>query len=185
MSNGYFNELLNAIVTKIKQEIPEFKDVAIFGGGFNGLSDVQNFTAKAPALRIGLGAINPTLNINTSQLEASLDLSLIFVTKDVNLPNSRHGIALELLEKVLLLVKEGNWGIENTYKTERTSVNAQNYYSSELLKTGIALWGVTWQQKCLLGLDRFAEEGEFPNSYKANMDIDGDGNIDETVQKEL
>ena len=152
-SNDYFNNLLECIVKTIKEKIPSFKDVGIFGGGFNGVDDVKKFSSSAPALRVGLSGINPTLNTNTNQLEATMDLSLVFITKDVNVPNSRHKIALEFLEQVLLLVKDGNWGVNNTYKTDRTSVTAQNYWGQELMQTDIAMWEISWQQKCVLGVD--------------------------------
>lgn len=187
MNNDYFNTLLKAIEIKIKEAIPEFEDVGIFGGGFNGVEDIKKFTSIAPALRIGLAGLNPTLNINTNQLEATMDLSVLFITKDIDIPDSRHEIALQFLQSVLLLVKDGLWGVENTFRTDRSSVTAQNYYGPELLGTDIAMWQVNWQQKCILGTDRFdAEEvGKFPKSWKANTDIDGDGVNDETAEYEV
>jgi len=182
MSN-YFNTLLKAIESKIMEVIPEFKDIGIFGGGFNGVEDIKKFTAEAPALRVGLSGLSYSLNTNTNQLEATMDLSVLFITKDITIPDSRHKIALQFLEKVLLLVKDGYWGedIKNTFATDRTSVTAQNYYGPELLGTDIAMWQVNWRQNCLLGLDVWEEEGEFPKKWIAKTDINGDGKVDEEV----
>ncbi len=154
----YFNKLLEAIKSSIQTEIPDFKDVGIFGGGFNGIDDVKKVTALAPSLRIGLVGLNKSLNLNSNQLETELDLSLIFITKDVKTANSKHAIALSFLERVLLLVKNGNWGIENIYATDINSVTAKNYWGAELMQNDIALWQVNWKQKCILGKDRFNEE---------------------------
>ena len=156
--DDYFNKLLNAIKSSIQAEIPEFIDVGIFGGGFNGTRDVKKFTSIAPSLRVALVGLNKSLNLNSNQLETELDLSLIFITKDVKVANSKHAIALSFLERVLLLVKNGNWGIENLYATDINSVNAHNYWGEELMQSDIALWQVNWKQKCVLGIDRENEK---------------------------
>lgn len=184
MNNDHFNTLLKAIESKIKEVIPEFEDVGIFGGGFNGVEDIKKFTSEAPALRVGLSGLSYSLNTNTNQLESTMDLSVLFITKDITIPDSRHKIALQFLEKVLLLVKDGYWGedIKNTFATDRTSVTAQNYYGPELLGTDIAMWQVNWRQNCLLGLDIWEEDGEFPKKWTAKTDINGDGVVDETAE---
>ncbi|MEC7376838.1 MAG: hypothetical protein VX421_04450, partial [Pseudomonadota bacterium] len=78
-------------------------------------------------------------------------------------------------EALLRLVRNNTWQLENTQKPAR--VAAENLYSGQLDRHGIALWAVSWQQGISLSTTDIAELADF-TLYTATHEV-GDGPVAE------
>lgn len=182
-----YKEVLEGIKGTIEIELKdEIKNVFIMGGGFNGAEDITNFVKLAPCIGVGIESIPTNSRTNTNQLESMCNFNLFLVTTGNNKPRGTKEIdAYNILEKLNLLIMNGNWGVSNVYATEQNSIVCTPYNGDLMYKSNIWLWEVNWKQKLLLGTDRFAETGEFPKSWRANVDINDDSVFEETIEFEL
>lgn len=62
---------------------------------------------------------------------------------------SRDTGALSIVTALLPLIAGNEWGREDVDAPQR--IRADNLYSSQLDKSGVALWAVTWRQEIILG----------------------------------
>ena len=152
-------EVLEAIKTTIETELKELvKNVFIMGGGFGGIEDIKNYSILAPSVGIGLSGIPSNRRTNSNQLESMLDLSIFIITTENNkAKGSAEGEMYMLLDKINLLIMNGNWGLNSLYDTEQNSIVGTSFYGPEIYKNKLCLWEITWKQKCVLGVDRFNE----------------------------
>lgn len=161
--DGFFYKVLKDIQTTIKTQIPEFNEVRIWNGTFKGVEDFKNISTTAPCVLVGVTGVNHGNRNHSGQLLVTLDFNLVFLVKDIALADTSKIIALDILEKLLLLVKDGHWGKECRLNyTIDGSINAVIEESDD--KTS-CIWSLTWQQVGLLGKDRFDDEGEIPTNY--------------------
>ncbi len=184
-----YKKLLQAIKTTLETEFNVGKDTAllsevkIMAGGFNGLQDVLNFSNDAPCVGIGIRGF-PISNRNYGdQLESVADFSLYLITTDYGKENNGDGVleALELLERLKLIIKNGKWNLEEIWQTEDNSIVCNNYYSPEFYQNGIILWEVTWRQKILLGHNKWEKEPIEITQATAVVDIQDDSKLEEVV----
>jgi glutamine cyclotransferase len=83
--------------------------------------------------------------------------------------------ALDYAEAVMRTVKLNRWGLDNAQKPERLA--ADNLFSGQLDRKGIALWAVSWQQGVSLRYTNVAELADF-TLYTATHEV-GDGPVAE------
>ena len=147
--------VLQGIKSKLEEELKDIvKQVFIMGGGFGGIEDIKNYSIKAPAIGIGLSGIPSNFRTNSNQLESMLDLSIFVLTTQNNKPKGSAEIEMyELIEKINLLIMNGNWGLNGLYATEQNSITGTSFYGPEIYKNNLCMWEITWQQKCVLGAD--------------------------------
>lgn len=189
MSNNYFYTFLKSIKNIINEEFPEIKDVKIVTSNFNKVKDIKEVSENESFLRIGLSKLSPILNTNTNQLEIAMNLGILFAIKDDANSESKYQLPLETLEKILLLVKYAKWteAFDNTFITDQKSIEAENYDIPENLTNDNVIWQVNWQQKCILGVDRFYKEGlgKLPDSWLANIIVNKDKEFPEQYEGKI
>ena len=168
MSNNkdYFSTLLVSIANQLKEQIQEFKHVQIC------TDECQNTDFDIlPVAKIGFSSIFSTLNITSSNLELTAKLFVTFITEESNNPNEQDFIGFPILEKLLLLLKDGKWGVKNTYSTERNSIIVKNTYIKTADNKNLIQWNVSWLQKFILGEDIFFQNGYFPENITIKESI--------------
>lgn len=184
-----YQEVLEAIKQTLEAELKsEIKSIFIMGGGFNGAEDITSFVKFAPCIGIGIESIPTNTRTNTNQLESMCNFNLFLITTGNNKPKGTKELeAYNLVEKLNLLIMNGEWGLKDVYATEQNSIVCTPFNGSFMYKSNIWMWEINWRQKLLLGTDRFVAEetGEFPKSWTAKTDITGDGKADETAESNI
>lgn len=177
----YFNRVLRAIDTKIRNEIIQ-NNLSIYNQDIH-LENTPHMLNNTE-LEVDLAGISFVLNSNTDQLEATMDLSVLLIVKYEDAKNANE-TSLKFLEQILLIVKDGNWGVENTFSTNTNSISAKNQWQGNLVSQNTSMWQINWQQKCILGVDKFAETGSFPSAYHVKTNINNDNKIDEEYSGDI
>lgn len=135
------------IAAYIKQQLPALQACEPHGGRFSP-EELKRWAVKGPAVLVAL------LNIGDPWLgngvETPVTLVIYIIAKDT--PDaSRDVIALNLVQGIYQQLGGQTWSNE-MFVSEPEKVRAQNLFSTELDKTGIAMWAITFTQNISLGL---------------------------------
>lgn len=166
-----FKELRQAILDRIKAELPDLRAVDPHPGRFN-LDELKRIATRLPAVRVALmGA--PTVNIlETGENEAALKLAAFIVTGDRRqLP--KEDSALAIVESLLVLIPAQRWGVKGVH--DARMVKADNLFSGNVERQGVAMWAVTWEQSIRIGSDVWGG-GVLPSGVYVSDDPDNFGN---------
>ncbi|KEQ12965.1 hypothetical protein GZ77_21295 [Endozoicomonas montiporae] len=66
----------------------------------------------------------------------------------------RHKSALAITEAIVELLPFNRFGENNLKPVSPASISAENLYSGEIDRKGIALWGISWEQIIRKGMGR-------------------------------
>jgi hypothetical protein len=105
---------------------------------------------------------------------AEVRWAAFIVTRDTPAA-TRDVAALDYAEAVMRTVRLNRWGLDNAQKPERLA--ADNLFSGQLDRQGIALWAVSWQQGVALRHTDVATLADF-TLYTATHNV-GDGPVAE------
>jgi hypothetical protein len=120
-------------------------DIADHPGRFTQ-AELQLLARKKRAVRVAIESM-PELVINgPGQIMASPLFSAVVICSDVaDMP--RHQSALDLVQTILQALPHARWGASYLGPVMPKSIRADNLYSGDIDSQGIALWGISWQQK--------------------------------------
>lgn len=137
----------NAIVTKIKEGIPQLLTCQPHGGRFDR-ADLMRYSPKAPAVLVGVLDL-PNIERQQAEGKSNVLWALFVITKDKP-EEPKHDGALALVNALGLLIPNNRWGLDESIGVPM-NIRAQNLYTTEIDKLGCALWGVTWSQLMSIG----------------------------------
>lgn len=161
----------DAIVTAIDAGIPELYRCEAHGGRFD-LGELQRWSKQAPAVLVAAVSV-PDLADGPTRI-ATVRWVAYLITKDT--PQATRDVAaLDYAESLLRLVRNNEWGLDNTQKPQRLA--AENLYSGTIDRHGIALWAVSWTQGVSLRATDIATLADF-TLYTATHNV-GDGPVAE------
>ena len=161
----------DAIVAAIKAALPDLYTCEAHGGRFD-LNELTRWSRKAPAVLVAAVSVPAISDGPTNNAEVRWVAYLI--TRDT--PEATRDVAaLDFSEALLRLVRKNTWQLDNTQNPQR--VAAENLYSGQIDRHGIALWAVSWQQAVSLRASDIAELADF-TLYTATHEV-GDGPVAE------
>ncbi|TBW58554.1 DUF1834 family protein [Marinobacter halodurans] len=167
MTNGDINLARDAIVATIKQALPELRDCQAHGGRFD-LPELQRWSRRAPAVLVAAVQVPVVADNHTRQVQVRWVAYV--VTRDT--PQAARDVAaLDYAEALLRCVKGNRWGLDNTQRPENLA--AENLYSGQADRQGMALWAVSWQQGLALRATDLSSLADF-RIYSATHQV-GDG----------
>jgi len=148
------------MASDIKSKLPDLRDCRPHAGRFD-LAELRRVAAKTPAVFIACLGVRESKMIESGECDADLVMAAFVVTADVKgLP--RDVAALNIIEFLLMYIPGKQWGLEGKAFQAR-DVQAQNMYSGDVDKAGIAMWAASWRQKVLLGESVLDDDGVFPS----------------------
>ena len=140
------------MLAAIRQAMPELKEVAGHPGRFD-LGELQRISMRAPAVRLAILGAPRIAETSDERLRIDLSLAAFVITRDApGLP--RDEAALNIVETLMQLVSLNQWQVaEDTGfgLLLPREMRAENLYSGEVDRRGVALWGLSWRQGMILG----------------------------------
>ena len=161
----------DAIVSAIKPALPDLYTCEAHGGRFD-LNELNRWCKQAPAVLAAAVSV-PSIEDGPTRI-AEVRWVAYLVTRDTA-QSTRDVAALDYSEALMRLVRKNTWQLDNTHNPTR--VAAENLYSGQLDRHGIALWAVSWQQGISLRNTDIAELADF-TLYTATHEV-GDGPVAE------
>jgi len=151
-------QLRAAVITGIETALPGFH-VEGHLGRFSA-ADLSTFITRAPAVRVAVLGIQDAAATGAEgeQIDCIARLGVYVVTKDVGARLTRDEAAAAAVERIALLATGNRWGLDFTRPA--AAPNAQNLFSDETLKRGVAMWAIDLPQSVRLALP--ADDSEIP-----------------------
>lgn len=167
------NDVLNAIKDHLKTTFTGLKTVDVIAGRFS-LVELKRISTKAPAMlvaELGTASIESQGNGQANPMKS---FAIFIVTRDEK--NLKKEVAARNLAdalEIMLVAEMPVWKINNDpipgVKVPE-QVKTDNLYSTEIDKTGVCLYGVTWRQKITIGDNIFTNEGTVPTELYVGYD---------------
>ena len=140
-----FKEALDAITLHFQQAMTDHtSDVSSHPGRFTEQELSRLLTAKK-AVRIAIENTQSVSVTGQGIQEARLLVAAYIICSDSK-NNSRHLSALDLTEAVIRELPFNRFGTNTLRPVEPKTISAENLYSGEIDRKGIALWGISWEQ---------------------------------------
>ncbi|MCJ8285105.1 hypothetical protein [Halomonas sp.] len=137
-----------AIVTTIAQALGSHVTVEAHGGRFDR-AELARYSKRAPAVLVA--AMGMPRVEDRPRARPMVQFAAFVMCRDA--PGaSRDTQALTLAEALVRLVPGNVWGQDNVQRPEQLS--AENLYSGEIDRLGIAMWAVSWRQIVNLSTQR-------------------------------
>jgi len=154
------DDLRDAIANNLKSKLPDLRECRPHAGRFD-LSELRRVAAKTPAVFVACLGVRESALLESGECDADLVMAAFVVTSDQKgLP--RDVSALNIIEFLLMYVPGKQWGLQGRAFQAR-EVQAQNMYSGEVDKAGVAMWAAVWRQKVRLGESVWDETGVLPS----------------------
>ena len=161
-----------SIVDRLQSALGGAARAKAHGGRFS-LAELKRHAVQGPAVLVAcLGVVK--LTPAAAGVEALCAWGAFVVCADKPLL-PRDAAALGLVSAMLPLVPGQTW--ERDDVDQPRQVRADNLYTSELDKEGVALWALTWQQEITLGQVDPATLDAFLTAH-VDYDINQDGSAD-------
>lgn len=152
------------ILSAIRAALPELQEVAGHPGRFD-LGELKRIAMRAPAVRLAIIGAPAIAERSDERLQMDVSLAAFVITRDApRLP--RDEAALNIVEAIVRLVSLNQWGrqqqdVDFGLLLPR-EMRAENLYSGEVDRRGVALWAVSWRQQIILGESAFAPADVLP-----------------------
>ncbi|MFD2177749.1 phage protein Gp37 [Veronia pacifica] len=141
--------LRHAIITNIKEALPELSAVDAHPGRFN-LDELRRIATKLPAVRVAIMAVSKAAPVQTGERQLTVKLAAFVMTSDRRkLPKDES--ALAIVEALLALVPGHHWGMGKL--SGASTPKAENLFSGKVDKQGVAMWAISWEQVITVGDD--------------------------------
>ncbi len=167
---NYFNKLLEIIKDTITKKINNLPNVQIGEYGYDIKGELKNLSQDLPICIVGLNGITTSKDSNSGQINCIMDLSILVIIREIGENISKNAALLSLLEELLILINDNNWGLKNTFIPSVGSIEAQ-YIDRSFMIDGIIGYSIKWKQSCLLGNDRFADKGNITKNWTAKINM--------------
>jgi len=140
------NEFLAEVTAQLKTALADLvDDVETHPGRFT--QDEIRQIARAPrAVRVAVEDILSTkITPMGNKAQHNLQLFAVVICSDQTGPD-RAQSAITIVEKLISVITRNRWNSEAYQAVLDSSISAQNIYSDETERSGIAMWAVTWNQ---------------------------------------
>jgi hypothetical protein len=153
------------ITAGIKTALPEVKSVETHGGAFDA-GELKRIATISPAVRVAILGVGQARR-GSGGTDLAVRCAAFVVTKTTP-ANPRDVKALALVSTLLHAVQGNAWGL--AYADSPRDVAADNLFSGDLDKEGVALWAVHWDQEIRVGEVDTATLAAF-KTFKADYDL--------------
>lgn len=136
-----FTAYQDAIVATVKARLSALKTVQSHGGSLTE-AELRRWGAVAPAVFVAvLGVRSPA-----TRLPDNVDMTFcLYVATRNGVGGGRDDLALNLVQGLNQLLLGQRFGLDG-FVGLPSQVDSQNLFSTDLDKTGLSLWAITWQQ---------------------------------------
>jgi phage gp37-like protein len=177
--SGDIHAAREAIVAAVDAALPELRTCQSHGGRFDR-GELQRLSRRAPAVLVAVLGI-PGLDDGAGAGRAAVRWGAYVLTRDT--PAVRRDVAvLDYAEALMRLVRGNRWALGSAQRPRR--IGADNLYSGELDKHGIALWAVTWEQEIAFAPRDLADLADW-TLYSATHQVGGADDPDAEDRVEL
>ena len=164
-----FVSLSSSVVEKIATMLPKV-NIESYPGRFD-VTELKRISTKLPAVRIAFMGSTKIDMMDTGENEATVRLAAFVITGDRRgLP--KDSAALNIVEALLTLIPGQSWGVPGT--TIAKNIKADNLYSGQVDRQGVAIWALTWEQTTRIGADVWGG-GTLPTDIYVAYDRDDFG----------
>ncbi|MGI2027794.1 hypothetical protein [Endozoicomonas acroporae] len=140
-----FNEALKAITDHLEAALVNHTtDVASHPGRFTETELSRLLTARK-AVRVSIENTQSVSVTGQGIQEANLLMAAFVICSDSK-NEPRHESALLLTEAIIEQLPFNRFSTNYLKPVKPSSISAENLYSGEIDRKGIALWGISWEQ---------------------------------------
>ncbi len=140
-----FNEALQSITDYLETGLVSLTtDVASHPGRFTEAELGRLLTARQ-AVRVAIENTQ-SINVNGQGIQEASLLMAAFVICSDSKAQPRHKSALALTEAIIQQLPFNRFNTDYLKPVKPTTISAENLYSGEIDRKGIALWGISWEQ---------------------------------------
>jgi hypothetical protein len=169
-----FNELLDAISTRIRTAVPGLVEARAHPGRFD-TEELRRVALRAPCVLSACLGFSVVGDPGTGERDVELVLASFVVTRGQ--ADAAAAAALEFAEALVLLVGEERWGRPGVQPATR--ISADNLFAASGT-SGAALWAVSWRQVIRIGESVWAEtENPIKEFYAGRAPDIGAGHEDD------
>ncbi len=140
------NQFLADVTAELKALLAELvTDVETHPGRFT--EEEIRYIARAPrAVRVAVEDILETkINAMGKKKQHTVAVFAVVICSDQQGPD-RAQSAIDIVEKLISVIYRNRWNSDAYQPVLDNSISAQNIYSGETERSGIAMWAVTWNQ---------------------------------------
>ncbi|MDO6747211.1 phage protein Gp37 [Gilvimarinus sp. 1_MG-2023] len=140
------NDFLADVTAELKNQLAELAtDVETHPGRFT--EDEIRHIARAPrAVRVAVEDILETkINAMGKRKQHTVAVFAVVICSD-QYGADRAQSAIDVVEKLISVIYRNRWNSDDYQAVLDNSISAQNIYSGETERSGIAMWAVTWNQ---------------------------------------
>ena len=141
-ANGDIETVRQAIVTSLGNALGNPVLVEAHGGRF-GRAELARYSKRAPVVLIAAMSL-PSVGERGSMTLPTVQFAAFVICRDAP-GEPRDTQALTLAEALVRHITGNRWEQESVQRPER--INAENLYSGEIDRLGIAMWAVSWSSK--------------------------------------
>lgn len=140
-----FNEALQTITDHLEAALVNHTtDVASHPGRFTE-AELSRLLTGRKAIRVAIENTQ-SVSVNGQGIQEANLLMAAFVICSDTKEQPRHQSALLLTEAVMEQLPFNRFGTSYLKPVKPSSISAENLYSGEIDRKGIALWGISWEQ---------------------------------------
>lgn len=140
------NGALAAVIDAIRAAFPQIKDIEGHPGEFTE-DELRRFRVGRVALRVAILDV-PEVQAAGTGLRAATATCGLFVVATDRRDNKRTQEALAAVSEALDWLSYNKFQNDRLLTVDPRTISAQNLYSGDLdQSTGIAFWGIRWQQR--------------------------------------
>ncbi len=147
-------DLREAVVTALHTAIPQLRTCETHGGRFDA-AELRRLAPRSPAVLVATLALD---DLRGEHGEYKADVAwAVFVVASDRPGQPRDAAALTVVDALARTIPDNRWGLAES-ETVPTRLRAENLYSGDLDKSGVAIWAVSWRQRMVLGQELSAED---------------------------
>ena len=140
-----FNEALKAITDHLEVALVNHTTDAVSHPGRFTETELSRLLTARKAVRVSIENTQSVSVTGQGIQEANLLMAAFVICSDSK-NEPRHESALLLTEAIIEQLPFSRFGTDYLKPVKPSSISAENLYSGEIDRKGIALWGISWEQ---------------------------------------
>tara|TARA_B100000700_G_scaffold140319_1_gene156343 strand:+ start:230 stop:775 length:546 start_codon:yes stop_codon:yes gene_type:complete len=178
--SGDIETVRQAIVTSLGDALGAPVLIESHGGRFDR-AELARYSKRAPVVLIAAMSL-PSVGERGSMTLPTVQFAAFVICRDAP-GEPRDTQALTLAEALVRHITGNRWEQESVQRPER--INAENLYSGEIDRLGIAMWAVSWRQAIELSSRRDPATLADFERYRATHQVGTDDDPDTKSQADL
>lgn len=175
--------LRKAIADTISANVTDFKLVREHGGTVNE-SEIKRIAIQTPAALVAV--LGGPVEREGGWPVGDVRFAVFVITVGTSTTDRKSDV-VNLVEQVVGQVAANTWSASYTHLQAPQKIHMDNLYSGSIDSKGVALWAVTWTQRCEVNLNEDAY-GELDDLNTVAVDMDlapRDGIVEDQLIVEL